>query len=58
MELCVCTTLHKGSVNVGLAKLRLVEWFIWELVTLFEQLRSDSMKSFTFDFKSDKHGLV
>ena len=58
MEHCGYTILRKAKVNGGSAKRRRVGWFTLELVTLFEQLRSDSMKSFTFDFKSDKHGLV
>ena len=54
----VYTTLLKSKGSGGLVKVRRVAWFIWELVTLFEQVHSDSMKSFTFDFKSDEYGLV
>jgi hypothetical protein len=54
----VYTTLPKSKGSGGLVKVRRVVWFIWELVTLFEQVHSDSMKSFTFGFKSNRHGLV
>ena len=58
MVRCAYTTLLKAKGSGGLVKVRRVAWFIWELVTLFEQVHSDSMKSFTFGFKSDEYGLV
>ena len=58
MVRCACTTRLEAKSSGGLVKVRRVAWFIWELVTLFEQVHSDSMKSFTFGFKSDYYGLV